>query len=224
MKIVYINPNATRAMTDGIVATARAALPGAEITGMTNADGPAAIEGAADGDAAVPGMLTRLEAAQAAGADAVVIACFDDTGLAEAQARAACPVLGIGQASFVMAALLGRRFSVVTSLPVSIPVIEENIARQGFAQNCVSVRASGLPVLTIDAGAPETLDRIAATIEATAREDGAACAVLGCAGMAPLKPALETRTRVPLIDGVAASALLARAAVEAKRGVGIRAP
>ena len=222
MRLVYINPNSTASMTAGIAQVAGQAMPGAEITALTNADGPPAIEGPEDGDAAVPGVLRLVRGVQ--GADAIVIACFDDTGLAEAQAAASCPVLGIGQSSYLMALMLGRRFSVVTSLPVSIPVIEENIARQGFAQNCVSVRASGLPVLTIDAGAPETLDRIAATIEATAREDGAACAVLGCAGMAPLKPALETRTRVPLIDGVAASALLARAAVEAKRGVGIRAP
>ena len=72
MKIVYINPNATRAMTDGIVATARAALPGAEITGMTNADGPAAIEGAADGDAAdhgADGAASEEARCSAAGAE-----------------------------------------------------------------------------------------------------------------------------------------------------------
>ncbi|HHC29304.1 MAG TPA: HyuE hydantoin racemase, partial [Rhodobacterales bacterium] len=34
-RLVYINPNATEAMTASIVAAARAALPGAEIVGMT---------------------------------------------------------------------------------------------------------------------------------------------------------------------------------------------
>ena len=34
-RIVYINPNATQAMTDDIVATARAVLPGAEVVGLT---------------------------------------------------------------------------------------------------------------------------------------------------------------------------------------------
>ncbi|ETA52712.1 aspartate/glutamate racemase family protein [Ponticoccus alexandrii] len=213
MRIAYINPNATTRMTGGIVAEAQAALPGPRILGFTNHDGPAAIQGRADGEAAVPGLLALIPEARAQGAEAIVIACFDDTGLAEAQAMAGCPVLGIGQASYVMAQLLGLRFSVITSLAVSVPVIEENIRQQGFSGNCASVRASGLPVLTIDAGAPETLDRIAAEIMAARDEDGARCAVLGCAGMAPLKGALSARTGMSLIDGVTASAHLARAAL-----------
>lgn len=213
MKIAYINPNATQSMTDGIVTMAQEALCGAEIVGVTNTDGPPAIEGPEDGAAAVPGVLVRARAARAEGADAIVIACFDDTGLTEAQAALDCPVLGIGQAAYAMAMLLGRRFSVVTSLPVSIPVIEENIAALGFAGICASVRASGLPVLTIDEGAPETIDRIAEEIEAARVHDQAGCVILGCAGMSPLRAELAARAGLPLIDGVAASAQLARAAV-----------
>lgn len=217
MKIVYINPNATESMTKGIVESARLALPEAQITGVTNTDGPASIEGAEDGAAAVPGVLSRLSQAHAEGADAVVIACFDDTGLTEAQAASDHPVLGIGQASYAMAHLLGLRFSVVTSVAAALPVIRENISRLGYDGICASVRASGLPVLTIDEGAPETIAHLTAEIEAARREDEAQCVILGCAGMAPLKPALAERTDVPLIDGVAASALLARAAVDCVR-------
>ncbi|MBR9764901.1 MAG: HyuE hydantoin racemase [Rhodobacteraceae bacterium] len=213
MKIIYINPNSTVSMTEHVVEVARAALPGAEILGMTNSDGPAAIQGAADGEAAVSGMLLRLREALEHGADAVVIACFDDTGLSEARAMASCPVLGIGQASYLMAAVLGLRFSVVTSMEVSVPVIRDNVSRFGFSGICASVRASGLPVLTIDEGAPATLDRLAEEIGFARDQDGATAAVLGCAGMAALKPALEARTGMVLIDGVAASAQLAQAAV-----------
>ncbi|WP_375173258.1 aspartate/glutamate racemase family protein [Pseudooceanicola sp.] len=218
MKLVYINPNSTVGMTEGIVATARGALAGIEVTGLTNTEGPAAIEGPADGDAAIPGVLARLAEAEGQGADAIVIACFDDTGLAEARARARCPVLGIGQSAYVMASLLGHRFSVVTSLAVSVPVIEGNIRANGHAGACASIRASGVPVLAIDEGAPETLDRIAAEIGLARQQDGATCAVLGCAGMAPLKAALGARTDIPLIDGVAASAHLAVAAAAFARG------
>ena len=213
MRLLYINPNATEGMTDHIVAAARAALPVAEITGLTNTQGPAAIEGAADGAAAVPGLLALLPEAGEVGADAVVIACFDDTGLAEARAQAACPVLGIGQSSYVMASLLGLQFSVITSQEVSVPVIEGNISQQGFSGQCVSVRACGLPVLTIDAGAPATIERIAEEIEGARTEDKATCAVLGCAGMSPFQGDLASRTTIPVIDGIAASARLAQAVV-----------
>lgn len=213
MKIAYINPNSTEKMTQGVVCSARQAAPDLDIIGLTNRSGPAAIQGAADGEASVPGLLQLLPEARALGADAIVIACFDDTGLAEARAAASCPVLGIGQASYTMAHLYGLRFSVITSLPISVPVIETNIAHHGFGPICASVRASGLPVLTIDEGAPDTVARIADEIDCAAREDQAECAILGCAGMAPLKDALSAQTPVTLIDGVAASAHLARAVV-----------
>ena len=209
MRIVYINPNATRSMTDGIVKVARAALPDARITGLTNVDGPPSIEGAGDGEAALPGVLALLDQAESAGAAAIVIACFDDTGLEEARRAAACPVLGIGQASYTMAGLWGRRFSVITSQEVSVPVIEDNIARQGFAAHCASVRAVGLPVLTIDEGAPETVARIADRIDTARTQDGADCALLGCAGMGAMADALAERSAIPVIDGIAASARLA---------------
>ncbi|WP_102226767.1 aspartate/glutamate racemase family protein [Acidimangrovimonas sediminis] len=212
-RITFINPNSTRAMTDSVVAVARAALPDATITGMTNTDGPPAIQGAADGAAAVPGLLARIPEARATGAEAIVIACFDDTGLAEAQAMAGCPVLGIGQASYLMAALLGLRFSVVTSTYPSIPVIESNIREQGFAGACASVRAANLPVLEIDEGLEPARARIAEEIALARDEDRAQAVVLGCAGMSALAPDLAARTGIRLIDGVAAAAYLARAAV-----------
>ena len=213
MKIAFINPNSTASMTADIVRSARAALPGADIVGLTNDKGPPAIQGREDGDAAIPGLLSLIPQAQAQGADALVIACFDDTGLEEARAAASCPVLGIGQSSYVMAHLLGMRFSVITSLAVSIPVIENNVRDGGFAGHCASVRASGLPVLTIERAEPTTIARIAEEIELAIRHDGGRCVVLGCAGMAPLRETLAARTGVPIIDGVAAAATLAQAVV-----------
>ena len=209
MKILYINPNSTEAMTRSVLAVARVANPRAEILGWTNADGPPAIQGPEDGDAAVPGVLDLVRGAS--GADAIVIACFDDTGLAEVRAAAHCPVLGIGQSAYVAAELLGHRFSVVTTLDVSVPVIEGNIAALGHAPACASVRASGIPVLTVEEGSEETRAHLARDILAAHREDGATAAVLGCAGMASLRDDLASRTGLPLIDGVAASAQLAEA-------------
>jgi len=212
MRLVYINPNSSRAMTESIITAARASAPEAEVIGWTNADGPPAIEGAEDGAAAVPGLMALLPEAKAVGADAIVIACFDDTGLEAARTAAHCPVLGIGQSAYAMAGLLGHRFSVVTTLPVSLPVIEANIARLGFSGICASVRASGLSVLTVEEGNEATRARLAEEISQAQARDGATAAVLGCAGMAALRPDLAVRTGLMLIDGVEASAHLATAA------------
>lgn len=209
MHLVYINPNATAAMTDDVVAVARAAVPQARVSGLTNTDGPPAIQGAEDGEAAVPGVLARVAEAEALGADAIIIACFDDTGLEEAQNAAACPVLGIGQAAYMIAHLTGGQFAVVTSLQVSVPVIEDNIERSGFGRFCASVRASHLPVLEIEKGSEDTRRTLSAAISAAQAATNCRSVILGCAGMAPLRDDLEARTDLTLIDGVAASARLA---------------
>lgn len=219
MRLLLINPNSTEAMTDGAAAVARRMLPGSEVLAWTNRDGPPAIQGPEDGDAAVPGVLALLPKAREAEVDAIVLACFDDTGLREVQAAAHCPVLGIGQAAFHVAALGGRRFSVVTTLAVSVPVIEANVAVYGFGAACARVRPSGLAVLEVDAAGPAVLARLREEIACAVREDGADAVVLGCAGMAPLRPVLEASGAVPLVDGIEAACVLAQAMV-AWRGRG----
>ena len=210
MRLVFFNPNASVHMTDGIAGVARAALPEAEVLGWTNADGPPAIQGAADGAAALPGLMARLPELGTVAADALVIACFDDTGLAELRAAAPCPVIGIGQASFHMAALRGPGFAVMTTLPVSVPVIKANLAAIGLADGALGVFASGIPVLEVEKGHPEVLDALSDRIAALAAQ-GATSVILGCAGMARHLPVLQARSPVPLVDPVRAGAHLAAA-------------
>lgn len=212
MRIDFLNPNSTAAMTDGIVAVARAALPGHDLRGWTSPGGPPAIQGPADGAMAVPFLLEGLATVAGQGAGAAVIACFDDTGLEAAKAASPIPVIGIGEAAYTTAALLGQRFSVVTTLAVSVPVIEGNLRRSGHGGACARVRASGLPVLAVDAGGPAVLQQLGAEIDRAAAQDGIGAVVLGCAGMAPMRASLQRGRSVRIIDGVRAAAHLALAA------------
>jgi len=211
MKLLYLNPNSSVHMTDGIVAVARQALPEAEILGWTNHGAPPAIQGPEDGAAAIPGLLAQLPAAREAGADAIVIACFDDVGLDQMRVASHCPVLGIGQSAFATATLLGLRYSVITTLAVSVPVIEGNIRASGYDTLCRGVRPSGLPVLTVEAGGEEVCQRLADEMRQARDHEQAQAAILGCAGMAGLKAELARRTTLQVIDGVEASARLAAA-------------
>lgn len=206
MRILIVNPNSTRSMTDGIVQAARtAATADVEVTGLTNTEGPPAIQGEADGLAATPGVVEAIRQGASDGADAAIIACFDDTGLAEARASVPIPVVGIGQAAFHVAMLFGGQFSVITTLSVSVPVIEDNIARYGFAASCARVRASGLPVLSLEQDPSSARDCLIECARSVAREDGASAIVLGCAGMAPFGPGMQAASGLPAIDGVAAA-------------------
>ncbi len=210
MRLAVINPNTTASMTARIGAAARAvAAPGTEILESNPEMGPVSIEGYYDEAFSVPGLLVEIARAEAAGADAHVIACFDDTGLEAARSLAAAPVIGIGEAAFHMASLLAHRFSVVTTLSRSIPAIETNLLKYGLDRRCARVRASEVPVLELDDPASDAVARIGAEIERAKDEDHADAVVLGCAGMADRAAELSRRHGLPVVDGVAAAVKLA---------------
>ncbi|MCI5077957.1 aspartate/glutamate racemase family protein [Oricola sp.] len=214
MHILLINPNSTAAMTRSIEAAARAAARvDTRITAVNPTDTPPAIQGPEDGAAALPGLfrLFDAEVIDKGGYDACIIACFDDTGLMTLKRRSPIPVIGIGEAAFHAATLVGEWFSVVTTLGVSVPVIEANLAAYGFAKRCRKVRASEVPVLALETDKDGSCDTIAAEIATSIADDKPDAIVLGCAGMADLALTLSDRFRLPVIDGVATAVALAEA-------------
>ena len=99
----------------------------------------------------------------------------------------------------------------------------ENLERAGLAPLCVSVRASELPVLALEADPEAANAKISEEIVRAIDEDGAEAIVLGCAGMADFAASLSVRHGVPVIEGVASAVKLMEAAVTmglktAKRG------
>lgn len=214
MRILLVNPNSTVSMTEKAVAAARkVARTGTEIIGATPRGNPPSIQGFYDVAMCLPGLLEEIE--RHADVDAVVIGCFDDTGLDAARAAVDVPVIGIGEAAFHAASFLSCRFSVVTTLRRSVPGIEANLQRYGLAARCARVRASDIPVLDLERGDPAVTERIAGEIAAAMQEDGAEAIVLGCAGMTDLMAALSERFGIPVIDGVSSAVTFAEALVAA---------
>lgn len=190
-------------MTAEIAEAARAfAQPGTSITALNPLKGPASIEGQEDGLACLPGLFKLFdETLNDQPYDAVLIACFDDTGLLELKKRVSIPVIGIGEAAFHAATMLGSRFSTVTTLSASIPVIEANIKAYGFAAQSIQVRASEVPVLEVG---QQTRQIIHDEARRACEEDQCDVIVLGCAGMAGLAQSLSTQLKRPVVDGVSA--------------------
>src|SRR5436190_17877777 len=212
MRLNIVNPNTTAAMTKTIaVAATKAARPDTVIRAVSSAFGPASIEGAYDDAFAVPGLLEQIKAGEAEGADAHVIACFDDTGLDAARALADAPVIGIGEAGFHLATMLAHRFAVVTTLSRSVPVLESNLLRYGLDRRCARVRATDVAVLDLDNPASNARAKIGIEIARALEDDHAEAIVLGCAGMADLAASLSVEFGVPVIDGVAAAVVMAEA-------------
>lgn len=217
MRLLVINPNSTAAMTAKIGAAARAAASaGTEILAVNPPGGPVSIEGYLDEAMSVPGLLRLIEGSPEV--DAVIIACFDDTGLDAARCLTDRPVIGIGEAAYHFASMIANKFSVVTTLARSVPALEHNLHRYGLATRCMRVRASDVAVLELEHAGSDACNRISAEIRGAILEDRAEAIVLGCAGMADLAGRLSAEHGLPVLDGVACAVRLAEAMV----GLGLR--
>ena len=215
MKILIINPNTTSAMTRKIgMAASAIARSDTEIVAVNSQRGPASIQGFLDVANCVPGLLE--EVALHPEVDAIVVACFDDTGVDAVRTLVSVPVLGIGEAAYHAASMIATKFSVITTLSRSVTGLENNLMRYGLAQKCVRVRATDIPVLKLEEGDPATLDKIRSEIRLAISEDKAEAIVLGCAGMADLMAQLSEEFGMPIIDGVTAGITFAEALVNNK--------
>lgn len=222
-RIAIVNPNTTASMTATIAHAARqAAASGTEITAITSSMGPVSIEGYYDEAFALPGLLREIAAAERAGAQASIIACFDDTGLDAARAMARIPVIGICEAALVTAAFIAKRFTVVTTMERSRVPIEELAHRYGMAGRA-RIRAADISVLSLDDPRSGARDKLRSEIARAIAQDNAEAIVLGCAGMADLARALQGEFGMPVVDGVGAAvkqaeALVALGLTTSKRG------
>lgn len=201
MKILIINPNTTASMTAKIGAAAKSvALADTKIIAVNPENGPASIQGYYDEALALNGIIEQVKLHQ--GFDAVVLACFDDTGLDAVRCLTDKPVLGIGEAAYHVASMLSNKFSVVTTLARSVPALEHNLVRYGLDARCAKVRSSEVAVLDLEDPKSNARAIISAEVAKAIEEDCAEAIVLGCAGMADLAKSLSTEHGLPVIDGV----------------------
>jgi len=213
MRIRVVNPNTTQSLTALIEASARTvAGPGTVVDAVTSTMGPASIESHYDEALAVPGLLAAIAGGERSGVDGYVVACFGDPGLDAARELAAGPVVGIAEAAMHAATMLGRGFSVVTTLGRTRGRALDLAARYVASGACKGVHACDIPVLDLD-GDPAVLDRVVALARTALDRDGSDVIVLGCAGLADLCTAATAKLGVPVIDGVATATVLVQSLI-----------
>lgn len=200
MSVVIINPNSSVAMTEAMLEAASHSVPEVSFQGWTSHEGPPSIQGEGDGELAKAPLLTLVQKAEEQGATGIVIGCFDDTALAEAARLATCPVVGIGQAAYHYAALRGWRFSVVTTLAVSVPILERNIQALGLDRYLGRVRASDVPVLALHDDPVAAEAQVVEEAKRAEAEDNVDAVILGCAGMVNVAAAVRQSVGLHVID------------------------
>ncbi|MFF4760918.1 aspartate/glutamate racemase family protein [Streptomyces sp. NPDC001292] len=213
MRILIANVNTTASMTETIRAQAAAcASPGVEIVGLTPFFGPESVEGNFESYLAAVAVMDRIVRYDEP-YDAVIQAGYGEHGREGLQELLDVPVVDITEAAAQVAMLLGRTYSVVTTLDRAVPQIQDRLLLAGLNERCASVRASGLPVLELEADPARAADAIVAEARRAVVEDRAEVICLGCGGMAGLDQKISADTGVPVVDGVAAAVTLAEGLV-----------
>jgi len=115
------------------------------------------------------------------------------------------PVIGIGEASMLLALPLGHKFSILSLKRKKIPQKEDLVKKYGLENRCASIRATGLGVVAND---KEKREKLIQEGEKAVTEDRAEVLILGCAGMAGMDKEIEKAIEVPVIDGVVSALML----------------
>jgi allantoin racemase len=201
VKILIINPNTSAEMTETIGKVAKKyALPGTHITTVQPPDGPAFIANAYDVARQAPKVIEFVERNKLL-YDYFIIACGLDPGL-EACRVITKNVIGMGEAAYVTACAVARRFSILSSTVESAAAVPEKLRSLGIDPSRL---ASARPVGTSDEivrRRHEMLDVYYRVGRKCIEEDGAGALILSCAGMSDIKENLEQHLEIFVVSGV----------------------
>jgi allantoin racemase len=165
--------------------------------------GPALFDSYHDWAIADLALFEAGKSAQEEGYDAVCIDTMSDSGMNALRSVLDIPVIGPGRASYLMALLLGNRFSVLTQWDPWIGLYKKGLAEYGLADKCASIRSINMPpdVENLLGGKEEVV--FPALRDAAMRcidDDGAEVICMGSTTMHQAVPYLQKNLPVPVIN------------------------
>lgn len=209
MKILIINPNSDRNITEAIQRTAENFARGAfEAVCMSAPGAPSFIETYEDEIKAARGMIQLVRENEDT-FDAFVVACHSDPNLDAIKEITRKSVVGIGEASMKMASMLGHCFSVISDKKHSIPNKELLVSQYHLKDALASVRA---PEDEMSGWSDK--EKYLQTAKVSIEQDGAEVIVLGCAAMTGLDKPLQDKLGVPVLDGIVCALIIASGLVK----------
>ena len=150
MRIIVVNVNTSESMTEVIGEAARRhASAGTEIVALRPYFGAEAVDCNFESYLSAVAVMDRVTGYDGP-YDAVVLAGFGEHGRDGLQELIEAPVVEICEASAHVAMMIGRAYSVVTTLQRSVPAIEDRLRLAGLSDRCASVRASGMSTREVD--------------------------------------------------------------------------
>ncbi|WP_272002986.1 aspartate/glutamate racemase family protein [Roseovarius sp. ZX-A-9] len=209
--ILFINPNSSTLVTDGIRTVLDAMRPanGPEFEVIDIPESPATIATAED--VARSGLRLAQIAQSRPDCSAFVSACFSDPGVELTRSLVTQPVFGMQECGILAALARADLFGIIALGPVAVARHRLRIRQMGVEARMVAE----LPLNNASAASVGHSDQVFADTMALGqmlKERGAGALVLGCAGFAPRRAALESALGIAVIDPVQAAAGMALAA------------
>ena len=146
-------------------------------------EGPASIESMYEEYLSIPATCRRALELQEEGWDAIILGCFGDPGLDAMRELLTIPIIGPGEASALMAASLGHRFSIITITDSVIAPTEHQIRNVGVGEKLASVLAVGIPVLELHHDRERTIEATIKHGRKAIEKDRADTLIVGCMSM-----------------------------------------
>jgi allantoin racemase len=201
-KILVINPNSSEKMTLDIKNTINdLKIPDIEITVINNQKAPEVLESFTDYTIASYETIEKIK--QISDYDAVLLACFGDPGIYSLKEITKVPIIGIGEASFALAQLLGYKFSIISASSKAKPMMDQMILSYGLDKRLASVETLNLPIENFLHNKELLLEKVLIKCE-DAINNGADVIIFGCAGMTVLGDEVEKILGVTVIDPIKA--------------------
>ncbi len=217
MRIMVINPNSSKSVTDHIRAELeKIKRADTELTVINPEHGPVSIESAYDETLAAFHAMELVKQANADGYDAIVLACFSDPGLDAAKELSTIPVIGIEEATLHMAAMLGHRFSIMTGMRRRIPTRDLHVKLRGCDDFYASAPALDMSVLEMDSNPDKAKTRILGLARQCVEEDRAEVIILGCAGLTGYAEDIERELGAVVLDPTSVAFKMAEAMADLK--------
>jgi allantoin racemase len=166
-------------------------------------------------------MLKLMQEAEIDGCGAGIIGCFYDGGLRELREALSMPIVGMGEASVLLAATLGHRFSIIVGRRKWIPKMHDNVLQYGLGSRLASFRSVEMSIPAI-AGDPDEFERRVLEESVLAiEEDGAEVVILSELVPPRLAAKADKELPVPLLDPGMASWKWAEMAADLYQKVGL---
>ncbi len=140
--------------------------------------------------------------AQNDGYDAVCIDTMSDSGMTALRSVLDIPVIGPARASYLMALMLGAKFSVLTQWDPWMLLYKKNLQEYGLSDKCVSIRSIGKPpdLKNLLGGKEEEIFPLLVDEGMRCVDDGAEVICLGSTTMHQAHHHLAENLPVPVIN------------------------